>query len=140
MAYVSKELKAKVAASLKVALKDVNIKYSLSVQNHSSLRITISRSNIDFIGNYNAKAIVDRRTGYGNEILKITADNFNVNHHWLDTSFDGEALKVLEVITKCLYSEEYYNNSDVMSDYFDVSHYIDICVGSWNKPYELIGA
>jgi len=32
---------------------------------------------------------------------------------------------------------DYYNNSDIMTDYFDVSHYIYIEIGRWDKPYVL---
>ena len=28
-----------------------------------------------------------------------------------------------------------FNNDDAMTDYFDRSHYTDINVGKWNKPY-----
>jgi hypothetical protein len=30
-----------------------------------------------------------------------------------------------------------YNNSDIMTDYFDVGWYIEINVGKWNKEYNL---
>ena len=31
----------------------------------------------------------------------------------------------------------YFNNDDAMTDYFHRSHYTDINVGKWNKPYFL---
>jgi hypothetical protein len=34
-------------------------------------------------------------------------------------------------------SVAWYNNSDIMIDYFDRAYYIDINVGQWNKPYEV---
>ena len=33
--------------------------------------------------------------------------------------------------------KNYYNNDNAMIDYFDRSHYTDINVGKWNKPYKL---
>jgi len=30
-----------------------------------------------------------------------------------------------------------HNNTDLMSDYFDVGWYISINVGKWDKPYEV---
>ena len=30
---------------------------------------------------------------------------------------------------------DYYNNSDSMTDYFDIAYYTDINIGKWNKPY-----
>ena len=32
---------------------------------------------------------------------------------------------------------KYFNNDDAMTDYFHRSHYTDINVGKWNKPYFL---
>ena len=29
----------------------------------------------------------------------------------------------------------FYNNDDVMTDYFNRSHYVDINIGQWGKPY-----
>ena len=34
-------------------------------------------------------------------------------------------------------SVEWYNNSDIMTDYFDRAYYSEINVGKWNKPYEV---
>jgi len=31
--------------------------------------------------------------------------------------------------------DDYYDRSDIQSDYFDTSHYIDIRAGRWDKPY-----
>jgi len=36
--------------------------------------------------------------------------------------------------------KDFYDNTDIMTDYFDVSHYIDIDVGRWNKPYQVVAA
>jgi hypothetical protein len=33
---------------------------------------------------------------------------------------------------------KYYNNDDAMVDYFDRSHYTDINIGAWNKPYAFV--
>jgi hypothetical protein len=31
----------------------------------------------------------------------------------------------------------WYDNSDIMTDYFDVAYYNNINIGKWDKPYEL---
>jgi hypothetical protein len=28
-----------------------------------------------------------------------------------------------------------YDNSDSMTDYFDVGHYVDLNIGKWDKPF-----
>jgi len=32
---------------------------------------------------------------------------------------------------------DFFDESDAMTDYFHLSHYTDINVGTWNKPYAL---
>jgi hypothetical protein len=32
---------------------------------------------------------------------------------------------------------DFYDRSDIMSDYFNVSHYTDIRIGSWKQKYKL---
>jgi hypothetical protein len=31
-----------------------------------------------------------------------------------------------------------HDNSDIMTDYFDVGWYLNINVGGWNKPYTVV--
>jgi len=33
--------------------------------------------------------------------------------------------------------DQWYDNSDAMTDYFDTAYYMDINVGQWDKPYVL---
>ena len=34
--------------------------------------------------------------------------------------------------------EEWYDNSDIMTDYFDTAFYLMVEVGKWDKPYEMV--
>jgi hypothetical protein len=45
-----------------------------------------------------------------------------VNEYWIDQHYAGI----------------HYNNDDAMVDYFDRSHYTDINIGAWNKPYAFV--
>mgnify|MGYP001158411937 FL=1 len=45
--------------------------------------------------------------------------------------------KIVEII-KTAPSNKWYNNSDAMTDYFDVAFYFDLNVGEWDKPYERV--
>ena len=139
MAYVSKDLKAKAVANLKVALKGKNIKYSVAVRNHSTLVLTITKSDIDFIGNANAKSIRDdNRDRYTNTVRLITDGYTQTNEYYLDKSFDGESLEVLETIKQCLLTDEFFDHSDSQSDYFHRSHYISINIGKYDTPFEVL--
>lgn len=42
-----------------------------------------------------------------------------------------------ELLESCVRTEEYYDRSDVMTDYFDVSHYYHISVGDFENPFIL---
>jgi hypothetical protein len=140
MAYVSKELKTKAVANLKAALKDVLIKYSVSVQHGSTLVCTISQSDIDFIGNYNDTIVSKNRLSACGRPFEPRVDYLDVNEYWLDSHFTGEALEVLETIKAALLTDEFYNNTDIQSDYFDRSHYISIKIGKFDKPFTLLAA
>lgn len=140
MAHVSKELKAKAVANLKAALKDLNIKYSVSVQHGATLVCTISQSDIDFIGNYNETAQSKNRCDISGNPIQPKADQLEVNHYWLDSHFTGTVLETLQAIKSALLTDEFFDDSDSQSDYFSTSHYIAIKIGKWDKPFTLLKA
>lgn len=120
MAYVSQEMKRELAPAIKAVLNKYGLKGSLAVQHHSTLVLNIKSGKIDF-----AKL--------------STSDNYNyqVNTYWTDSHYTGKAKKFLAEVIAAMKGPKFYDNSDSMTDYFDVSHYIDINLGKWNKPYIL---
>ena len=120
MAYVSQEMKSKIAPTIKALLKKYELKGSLSVRNHSELVLTIKSGSIDFIGNV--------KDSNGRDYL-------DVNPYWYHTHFSGVAREFLKEAISALRGVDYYDNSDAMTDYFDVSHYISINIGKWDSPY-----
>jgi len=114
MAYMNQEKKSKIAIALKPILKKYGVKGSLSVRNHSSIVLTLKSGKIDF--------------GSGRD---------QVNPYWFHEHYEGVAKKFLTEAFKALKSADWYNNSDAMTDYFDIAYYADINVGKWNKPYVL---
>jgi hypothetical protein len=137
MAYVSKELKAKVVDLLKVVFpgtaKSRGFKYSVAVRNHSTLCVTISEGSIDFIGNYLENA---RKNDYRYD-EKMPVTNIQVNEYHIHSWFSGQAFDILTKIKDILNTDN-YDRSDIMSDYHDVGHYISINIGKWDKPYRLL--
>ena len=114
MAYVSTEDKAKIAEALK-AVVPKNWKYTLSVDNHSTIVMTIKSG--------------------PSELIEGTESNYQqLNPYHLDRDFKGEVLEILLKIKDALNTDN-YDNSDIMTDYFDVGHYVHINVGRWNKPF-----
>jgi hypothetical protein len=37
-----------------------------------------------------------------------------------------------------MYSADYYDRSDAMTDYFDTAYYVDVNIGKWNKQYKVV--
>ena len=111
MAYVSKELKAKVAGLLKEAFpgtaKARGFKYSLAVRHHSTLVLTISEGTVDFIGNY--LEMCKEKPGFNKDHEPVTS--IQVNNYHMDSWFSGQALDILTKMNKIL-NVDNYNNSD----------------------------
>ena len=133
MAYMNQESKAVVNAALKPILKRYGVKGTLSVRNHSTLVLTIKSGRIDFIGNMNRVCGGDHyQVSRGFTPAK---DYVDVNPYWYHQHFDGDAKAFLAEALKAMKSAGWYDESDAMTDHFDIAYYVDINVGRWNKPY-----
>lgn len=134
MAYVNQERKAQIQPAVKAILKKYNVKGRLGVDNHSTLVLNITEGEIDFIGNTNEVC--------GSDFYQVERgftprkDYVNVNVYHFDKHFSGTALKFLNEVYAAMMVGN-HDNSDLMSDYFDVGWYVDINIGKWSKPYTL---
>jgi len=136
MAYVSQDLKAKLAPTIKAICKKYNVKASIAVRHHSTLVLNIKSSNIDFIENY-ISTFGSRREMSAVHIESIRKNgNLDVNHYWYKDHFSGIAKDFLSEVIPAMNNGN-YDHSDVQTDYFNTGWYIDVNVGKWNKPYEL---
>ena len=120
MAYVSQEMKKELAPAIKTILKKYGVKGTLAVRHHSTLVLNIKSGKIDFIK--------DSADG---------AHNYQVNTYWTDTHYKGKAKKFFAEVIAAMKGPKFFDHSDSMTDYFHCSHYIDINLGDWNKPYVL---
>jgi hypothetical protein len=133
MAYVSQEKKKQLAPQIKDVLKKYGLKGTLRVRHHSELVLTIKSGKIDFIGNYNK--IAGER--YRGDRFVPASENMDINPYWYHEQFDGTAKKCLEELIRAMKGEDYFDHSDIQTDYFHCSHYYDINIGNWDKPYIL---
>ena len=117
MAYVSQADKAALAPAIKAVMKKYDMKCSISVRHHSTLVVTVKSGAIDF-----------------SEHLE-SDDYIQVNTYWIDTHYEGVARNFLNELKAAMEGPGFYNNDDVMTDYFNRSHYVDINIGQWGKPY-----
>ena len=118
MAYVSQNDKKELSVGIKKVLKKYGMKGNIGVKNHMSLYVDVMEGPINF----------DFSHGEGYS---------QVNTYWIDDHYKGIAKQFLNELLAEMKGKNYYNNDNAQFDYFDRSHYTDINIGKWNKPYKL---
>jgi len=137
MAYFNQERKQEKSPAIKAILKKYGVKGSLSVRNHMSFVLTVKSGSIDFIENY---IKTDAAKNYGNKMSQDRIDyirnnkSLDVNPYWYQEHYSDKALGFLKEIFAAMNGGN-HDNSDIQTDYFDVGWYVDVNIGSWNKPY-----
>jgi len=119
MAYVSQADKAKLAPQIKKVLSKYGMKGSISIRHHMSLVVTLQSGAIDF-----------KDYSHGDGYIQV-------NTYHIGSHYQGKAKAFLTELLAAMKGPDYFNNDDAMTDYFHRSHYTDINVGKWNKPYFL---
>ena len=117
MAYVNAEKKAELAPAIKAVLKKYDMKGTISVRNHMTLVVKIKSGAIDF-----------------SPFLR-DAWAYQVNDYHIETNYYGVARDFLLELKAAMQGEKWFCEDDAMVDYFYRSHYIDIYVGHYDKPY-----
>jgi len=131
MAYMNQEKKAKIAALLKPVLAKYGLKGSLAVHNHSTIRLTVKSGKIDFIENY----LEDGKCT--DEAFVRKYGTLDVNPYWFQDHFTGDAKAFLTEAFAALKGADYYDESDIQTDYFNTAYFFGLQVGKWSKPYVL---
>ena len=126
MAYISQDKKKAIAPKIKEICKRYNVKATLSVLHGMTLCLNIKSGEIDFFD--------DSSLDYEKERGQIQVNVYHYKDH-----FTGMSKAFLSEVIPALNSGN-HDNSDVMSDYFDVGWYIDVNVGRFQKPYIFTGA
>lgn len=115
MAYMDQERKAKIAKNLKEVVPR-SWKYSLAVRHHSSIVMTIMAAPVD---------------------LTNGKDYVQVNVYHPDVHFVGGTLETMRNIIAVL-NDGNHDRSEPQVDYFDVGWYVNVDIGKWNRPFEVI--
>lgn len=138
MPFISKEQVQQKNIKLKEICKKYNIKAKFSGSNSSTLVCKITEGCIDFFSNaINYKQTTSSDIATIQNLMRCKeAMYMQVNHYYLQENFCGVALDCLQEIYQ-LMKEGYWDDSDIMTDYFSCSWYNRICIGG-NKPYKLI--
>ena len=121
MAYVSKQDKLELAPAIKAVLNKYDMKGSISVRNHSTLVVKIKQGAIDFADYFT------HGEGY-----------IQVNEYHIDRHYQGIHKAFLNELLEAMKGPKFFDESDSMTDYFHISHYTDINIGSYGKPYAFV--
>ena len=123
MGYIDQAGKAKIAAALKEFMPK-DWKYSLAIRDHSQIVLTIQQASVDLI-----KLAV--QTGYHSLDKHVQLGPQRLGRDFKDT----EVAELFAKIQKALYSVNYFDESDSMTDYFHCAYYVAVNIGKWNKPF-----
>lgn len=148
MAYMNQDKKRQIGAILKGVVPP-GWKYSLAVANHSAIVMTIRAAPVDFIQLRIAqlrKAAEgpcpdDVRRSWLAEQQHLADGSRGCFRIWEDSvnDFPDEVAAILRRIFAALNADN-YDRSDVMTDYFDVGHYVTLRVGADDKPFRHLAA
>lgn len=140
MAYMNQEKKKEIAKLLKDTIPKT-WKYSLSVKNHSTIVLTIAQAPVALLAGVAAERQErnERELNQGmliREVDKKPLTYASVHQNHRVRYFTGELLETFNKIFAALNLNN-HDNSDAMTDYFDVGHYVDLNIGTWEKPFVL---
>ena len=138
MAYVSQELKSKLSPKIKAICKKHGVKASIAVRHHSTLVLNVKSGKIDFIENYiktDADKVVANKMSPDTIAHIRKNQSLDVNTYWAHEHYSGKAKQFLTEMISAMKGPEFFDHSDAQTDYFHCSHYIDINIGKWDKPY-----
>jgi len=138
MAYITQEMKKELAPGINNVLKKFGCKGSISTPNRTSLCVTISQGPIDFIGKFNEDA--KERCERQDLPFHPIEGSYQANPQRYAENYDGpldKADQFLNELRDAMRGTLYYNNDDMMTDYFDSAYFMSINIGKWNKHYQL---
>lgn len=138
MAYMNQERKAKIAARLK-AVVPKGWKYTLAVRHHSSIVFNLKEAPVDLLQDY--FEVAKQRALFRMDVDPQKPQNLDVNPYWYKEHFSPEVAAQLTPIFDALNLRgdegANHDNSDIMTDYFDVGWYVDFNIGQWDKPFKV---
>ena len=128
MAYIKTEEVREIRNALKEEFGP-DLKFGVKKQHYSSITVTIKKGNVDF-------SDITRREG--------DRGYAQVNHY--HTYQYGEHAKLFDDIVDVIKTapgkaeggREWFDKSDAMVDYFHTAFYINLEVGNYSNPYELV--
>jgi hypothetical protein len=139
MAYVSQEEKKELSVGIKRVLKKYNVKGTIGVHHRSTIVVRLRSGDLDILGNYwedYTKRVERGQIEPWNQ-RKEKPTYLDVNHHSVDRIYTGEVLNFFNELIAEMKGKDFFDETDIMTDYFHCSHYLNIEVGHYTngKPY-----
>lgn len=131
MAYMDQNKKREIAAKVKPILAEYGLKATISTDLRS-IYLNIKSGPIDFIG--------ELRENQEEAKYLENATNLQLNPYHYKGKFSKRTEKLIEKLICALQGADWYDKSDIMTDYFNTAYYYHINVGKWDKPYILTAA
>jgi hypothetical protein len=125
MAYIGQDKKKELLPKLKAVLRKYGTKGTFSIRNHSTLIVTLNSSTLP-VSDW-SDFLLDRLKESGHA---------DINMYYPDRYATGRNLEFLKELSEAM-NEGNHDNSDLMSDYFDVGWYTSILFGNYDKPFVL---
>lgn len=131
MAHMTQEKKAKIAAALKTIMPK-GWKWSLSVEHRSTIVLTIAAAPVDLMAEI--FTVRNSRVGqYGFDSLTEKPTHYTLNTYHPENALNASLPLFKQIIAAM--NIDNHDRSDIMTDYFDVGHYVDVSFGKWNKDF-----
>ena len=128
MAYISTEQVAEKRKKINAVCKKYGVRATIRRDWVGSITIVIRSGKINFLNDAFHRTGEDKINTYEGGIC---VNQYHFKDHFLN---DSESYKFLREIVD-IAEEGNHDNSDIMTDYFDVGWYYHINIGTWDKPY-----
>lgn len=123
MAWYTQEMKKALQPKVKELCKKYNIKFSISIQDHRKVCVTLKSGSLDIVGNF-----IENTNHHDVSGLTINSTA------WIDREFSGTVNDFLSKLREVI-NEGNWNKSDIQTDYFNVGWYSSIVVGGRKENY-----
>lgn len=134
MAYITAEKVAEKRNKIKAAFPaKEGWKFSVRREHYTAISIKVLRGPVALEIFKKDEDSDYRRPENGVEMI----ERAGTHPSWIDGKFPEETAKILFKIW-AIVNEDNYDNSDTMTDYFDVGFYANVDIGDWDKPYEVV--
>ncbi|UVX29505.1 hypothetical protein M5b_00253 [Klebsiella phage VLCpiM5b] len=121
MAYMNKEKKAKIVEAVKAVLPK-GWKATFAIRHYSTIVCTIRSAPLDLKDAFHRSR---------DDWDFLTINTYHAEKQCKNKDIADKLEKIIAALNL-----DNYDNSDIMTDYFDVGHYVDLKFGSWDKPFK----